>query len=217
MDNEEGNEIVLEEVELADGTKINVLKEEAFKGYQEGVSKSAEEKEALYKEQTEELEKEKAKDKNFANLRQKKLSELSDEEKAAISEDRKELMAQQEQYNNDRAEDKKEKVSAWKIKAFKDLGLLDPEGNIVDDDQYKKIDASMARLNDPEDSADAVLKKAKAAYSLEFGNQPNIGERSINSAVQFGGGGNIPKPGKERSANATAVAKALGIDLEDTK
>lgn len=206
-------EIEFEEVELADGSTIKVLKEEKVTELQAGFETLKIELETSKTELDTELEKEKAKDKNFSRLREKKLSELSDEEKANISEDRQELMAQREEYASDRAMDQKIRLDSWKTSAFKSLGLMDPEGTITDEDAHKRVDTAFARLNDPEDSVEAVLRKAKAAYSLEFGGQPNVGQRSVNSAVPFGGGGNIPKPKKDLSEAQQNLAGRLGINL----
>lgn len=209
--------IELEEVELADGTKIKVLKEEAFNGYQEGITKTKTEQDAANKVLADDLAKEKAKDKNFSALRNKKLSDLTAEQKAELSEEKHEIMALREQYDTDREKDTKAKAASWKVEAFKSLGVVDGEGNVLDEDAHKRLDSAFSRFNDPEDSAEAVLRKAKSAWSLEFGNPPSTGERTIGSVVPFGGTGSSPVKSKELNENQVALAGFLGINLGEDK
>lgn len=212
----EGNkdEIVMEEVELADGTKINVMREDKFNEFKtESEAKFNETKTGL----EEELVKEKDKGKNFAALRKKKLDDLSDEQKEKLSDEKKDIMEMREQYDKDRAEDKKVRAEGWKTAAYQELGIMDAEGKVIDEDAHKRLDATFSRFNDPEDSAQAVLRKAKSAWSLEFGNPPRTGEHAISSAVPFGGSGPAPVKSKEMNDNQKALAGFLGIDLDPGK
>ncbi len=214
---EKKEESPVEEVELADGTKINVVKEDKFKEVQEGHTKSQTELQTELETAQTDLEKEKEKEKNFANLRKKKLDDLSDEQKEKLSDEKKEIMEMREQYDTDRAEDKKARAESWKKAAYQELGVMDADGKVTDEDAHKRLDTAFSRFNDPEDSAVAVLRKAKSAWSLEFGNDPNIGERTINSAIPFGGGGDIPKKAEEFNEVQKGVASLLDIDLEGDK
>lgn len=204
-------EIEFKEVELADGSKIKVVDTETFE-------KQQKEWESKNTELSEKLAKEQAKDKNFSALRQKKLSELSEEEKAALSEEKQEIMRMREEMDAREAARTKSSVDSWKLDAFRKIGVVDADGNIIDEDAYKKVDAAYARFNDPEDSADAVLRKMKSAYSLEFGNVPQVNQGYFAGAIPFGGGGDVPKAGnKGLSENQSVLAKKLNLGIDDKK
>jgi len=210
---EQKKDEVFQEIETADGEKIKVVTADKYE-------ETLKAKEEALAAKEEELAKEKEKEKNFSVLRdglKKKYTEMTEEERAALSEERREVLKLREEFETEREADRKIRAEGWKKSAFKSLGVVDSEGNIVDEEAYTKLDTAYARINDPEDSADAVLKKMKAAYSLEFGGQPNIGERTIHSAIPFGGGGAASKKSEELSENAKALAGKLNIDLEPNK
>lgn len=204
-------EVEFKEIELEDGTKMKVVDEETYNKQVQ----SYEEKQA---ELQAELEKEQAKEKNFSALRQKKLSELSEEERAALSEEKQEIMRMREEMDAEKAERTKASVDSWKMEAFRKIGVVDAEGNITDEETYKKVDAAYARFNDPEDTAEAVLRKVKSAYSLEFGSNPQVTQGVFSAAVPFGGGSDVPKPSdKELSDSQKGLAGRLNLGLDEDK
>jgi predicted nuclease with TOPRIM domain len=219
---EEKKDDFIREVEV-DGETMKVVSAEKF----EELQKQNEQVLAEKAEKEAELEKEKSKGKNFAALRAKRLSELSDEEKAELTEREQAIMARQEEvdtkidaWEKEKQESQQKQTQSWKTAAFQQLGLVDADGNVLDEDAHKRVDAAFARLNDPEDSAGAVLRKVKSAYSLEFGRQPSIGETTVHSAVPFGGaGGPARKQGGSYAETEAGkgLAASLGMDIAKPK
>lgn len=212
---EDKNEDLFQEIEI-DGETVKVVPADKF----EEIKKQNEE--ALAAKDAE-LQKWEKKDLNFSALRQKKLAELSEEERSKLSQQEQAIMARQEEvdakidsWEKEKQESQQKQMQSWKTAAFQQLGLVDGDGNVLDEDAHKRVDAAFARLNDPEDSAGAVLRKVKSAYSLEFGRQPSIGETTVHSAIPYGGTGgpNNRQSGSYAETEAgKGLAKSLGLGI----